>query len=412
MRDLFPEHFQPDQAFFDTLWSKATIVFDTNVLMDFHAWREERAEWFLKQCEDRLRDRLWLPNQVAREFSRNRTVRLKAREKDIDLKKTQILGKVSEVKATILGALDTARVEYDKSTFPDIDETIKEWLGPIIDKMASESDQLRQRNDLSSDHVFSRLEHLYNGRVGSAYTTLEEQEIYKEGALRYAGLVPPGFGDRQEKSEYHRLYGDLLIWKQIIKYSSHASSNGIIFVTNDSQKNDWYADDKQKQPHPELLREFYGVTHGKPIWIYNFKDFLYLGEKHNLIVGETEYRAALVEIERDTKDRAARLLQSQKLASVLRSRYLQPRFPLENYLAARPAASATAQYIDFLSDSEISSPIISFDSKILEGVKQIQELVSFNPSFWSPIGQLKIDKSIDSSNVLEIDGEDDSTAET
>lgn len=90
-------------------------------------------------------------------------------------------------------------------------------------------------------------------------------KIYKEGETRYKNKIPPGYEDKKPTNDK---YGDLIIWKEIMKYSSEKQKN-IIFVTND-KKNDWF---DNNYPRRELIREFYENTSGKNIYIINLKTF-------------------------------------------------------------------------------------------------------------------------------------------
>lgn len=325
MRDMFPEHFPLGADFTEKLWKEAVIVFDTNVLIDIHAWPEERAKWFLDQCEHQIIDRLWLPNQIVREFTRNRTVRLRQRQKAIGDTIDTLRRQYENLESKIKGSLETARVDFAEGTFPDIKSQIDSWLQPKINLLEKERNHLKQREELKNDVVFERLESIYRSRIGSPFTLSKEREIYAEGARRYAGLTPPGFGDVGDKKEDYRLYGDLFIWEQILDHAQTAK--GIIFVTNESSKRDWFTDDKQRQPHPELLREFRIRAQGKGLGLYGFKDFLYHAEKYNLIVGEAEHAKAIREAERDEEERRKRREEEQAELEMLRNQLRrQPSF--------------------------------------------------------------------------------------
>ena len=108
--------------------------------------------------------------------------------------------------------------------------------------------------------------------------------ICKEGAFRYANQIPPGYKDAETKGGI-RQYGDLIIWKEILRQARQQKCD-IIFVTND-EKPDWsmMSDNKEEKdtykplpeeignPRRELLAEFEEET-GQTIWFYNTSKFI------------------------------------------------------------------------------------------------------------------------------------------
>ena len=83
----------------------------------------------------------------------------------------------------------------------------------------------------------------------------EKLEIIKEGELRYRYKLPPGFMDC-EKDGIEK-FGDLFVWKEILKLPSKNEVKNIIFITNDI-KDDWWSKDKSGnlEMRSELLDEF------------------------------------------------------------------------------------------------------------------------------------------------------------
>lgn len=138
-------------------------------------------------------------------------------------------------------------------------------------------------NDLLADAI-AQLSH------GLPFLFSEIKLIIKEGMTRYANLIGPGFKDHESKKGV-RQYGDLIIWKEILRYAKE-SKRDIIFITNDV-KGDWIiVDESKKDPqsevplpeevgHPrrELLAEFEEET-DQNIWFYKTTDFIKKLEEH------------------------------------------------------------------------------------------------------------------------------------
>ena len=119
---------------------------------------------------------------------------------------------------------------------------------------------------------------------GNPFSYSEVMAICKEGAFRYANQIPPGYKDAETKGGI-RQYGDLIIWKEILRQARQQKCD-IIFVTND-EKPDWsmMSDNKEEKdtykplpveignPRRELLAEFEEET-GQTIWFYNTSKFI------------------------------------------------------------------------------------------------------------------------------------------
>lgn len=69
MKNLFSWRLPLSEANFAELWEKATFVFDTNFLLDFYRVSTSTSEDYFRILEY-IKDRIWLPYQVADEFAR------------------------------------------------------------------------------------------------------------------------------------------------------------------------------------------------------------------------------------------------------------------------------------------------------------------------------------------------------
>ncbi|RYD02485.1 hypothetical protein N752_24460 [Desulforamulus aquiferis] len=130
---------------------------------------------------------------------------------------------------------------------------------------------------------------LLDGIIGEPYAQDRVNAIEKEGIERYKYNVPPGFKDKDDKDKqsyrtygdirYQQLYGDLIVWNQVIDKAKE-SSTPIILVTED-RKEDWWEKDGQKikRPHPQLVQEFLNRTHQK-FYMYRTDNFVSNGIKY------------------------------------------------------------------------------------------------------------------------------------
>lgn len=93
--------------------------------------------------------------------------------------------------------------------------------------------------------------------------------------LRYRYNLPPGYEDAKTKEGIDK-FGDLIMWKQIIKKSPEITKKHIIFVTSDT-KPDWFHKSNQNEvvkPREELISEFKHYNREKEVIIIPFENFI------------------------------------------------------------------------------------------------------------------------------------------
>ena len=139
------------------------------------------------------------------------------------------------------------------------------------------------------DEINERVAALFDGKVGDDFDETKLNNIYKEGQKRYSEKIPPGYCDAKEKINQgnRHLYGDLILWKQVIQNASEKKCN-VILVTDDV-KEDWYERVKGQTigPRKELIREFRDET-GMDILIYPSNRFLDYAKENMSVAVERE----------------------------------------------------------------------------------------------------------------------------
>lgn len=89
-----------------------------------------------------------------------------------------------------------------------------------------------------------------------------------DGEKRYESKTPPGYKDADKSNRHKFIFGDLLIWMDVIHFARNQQKN-VLFVTNDV-KEDWFEDGCF---HSKLINEFENKTKQKIIGIAG-KDFI------------------------------------------------------------------------------------------------------------------------------------------
>jgi len=289
----------------ENLWKDAIFVFDSSALLYFYSIpKATRVKIYADEFE-KLSNRLWIPFHIQYEYMKNRErciyetyTPMKKKVQDINIKalvsikKTDLLNKIDEVsreskKEDKHPYIEQTEIDKFKE---NIDATISQ-IELSISKMSEQIDCFKQNvlnqieNEVisvkDSDDVLEALDKFF--KIGREYSYDEILEITKEGKHRYEFKIPPGYGDEKEKKGM-QIFGDLIIWKQILEYSEEAKKP-IIFITNDITKDDdWcYLEKGTKNrisyPREELIKEIKDFS-GVDFWMYSFPQFLKNANKY------------------------------------------------------------------------------------------------------------------------------------
>jgi hypothetical protein len=255
MKDLFPGYYRPNEQEFSELWENCVFILDTNVLLNLYRYSEESRNDFIKVL-NKIETRLWIPHQVALEFQENRTKVIEEQEKKFDSIK-----KILED--------NQSRITRELHNFPSVNhETLIDKISQLFGEFLEEIKPLetKQLKSNEPDYIRDVVDSLFKGKIGEPPTELELESIEKEGEKRYKIKYPPGFKDEQSKKKkapylcngmsFKREYGDLILWKEILKEVEIRNWKQIIFVTDDG-KEDWWREEQGKTigARPELVEE-------------------------------------------------------------------------------------------------------------------------------------------------------------
>ena len=319
----------------------ALFVFDSNVLLNLYRYGEStRKEWL--NVLDKLSDKVWIPHHVALEFYRSRLGVI-----------ADQYNKFIEVR----NALRTAESEFkdrinklnlkDRHSLIDPDK-VRNGMGyfvkEYIKNLESIEENIQKVNE--PDPIRSRLEELFDGRVGEEPADQKQlDEVYETAFRRYRSMIPPGYMDTGKDQNgpteylhrglfYQRKYGDFLLWVQLLQHTRTEGVKEVAFVTDDS-KEDWWSLIKVESqvrlgPRPELLDEAKRVGGIECFKMFRSVDFM--GYAKNSVPAGVS-KATLEEIrdvssqrqEQDAKHRGFRDKVTREDQAVLR--WLERRFP-------------------------------------------------------------------------------------
>lgn len=255
MRNAIKEYIELSGQEKNDLWNTATFVFDTNVFLNLYRYSNKTRNQLLESFKW-LKTRIWMPYQVASEFCKDRYSVIDEANKRFDTIENEAGKLIDSWKKEL-------RLDSNDTDIEELSKYLKQWI-------ANKRDNNYLTFSATDDEVFSSLLTLFDGKVGVPFNVEEKLDIEQEGKNRYENKIPPGYKDSKKTDNR---FGDLFIWKEIIRYAKSKKVN-IIFVTHD-QKEDWWntISGKTIGPRIELRKEFYEET-GKMFHMYTMSAFL------------------------------------------------------------------------------------------------------------------------------------------
>lgn len=244
MRNAIREYIELSETEKKALWDNATFVFDTNVFLNLYRYSKKTRDALLDAMKQ-LESRIWMPYHVAFEFMKRRP--------EIIFETVDRYSKLKQEAEKLLHACsEMLRVKKNDPEYLELQKYINQWLSTNKEKNLLV-------DNVTDDPILERILQLYENKVGPDFTEDEKINAVKDGEIRYAKKIPPGYMDAQKakNSSDNNAYGDFFVWKQILKYSAE-NKTSIIFVTHD-QKEDWWniVHGKTIGPRVELRKEFY-----------------------------------------------------------------------------------------------------------------------------------------------------------
>lgn len=261
MKNMIKEFIEPTNNEKLELWKKAVFVFDTNVLLNLYRYSAKTRNSLLAAFEN-FKDRVWIPYQVAYEYMNKRC--------DVIYETVQRYDQFKkEIDSFTNKAVEILRLTSNDEEISELKRYLYKWLD-------SNKDTNLLVVSAEKDEILDKVLEIFEGRVGEQIDEAELRTIKEDGKIRYEKSIPPGFKDDKKKKSQeddNNAYGDLIIWKQIIKYAKDQKS-GIVYVTHD-QKPDWWNIVKGKTigPRTELRREFFAETN-QEFHMYSMQGFI------------------------------------------------------------------------------------------------------------------------------------------
>lgn len=256
------------------IWREAVIIFDTSSLLNIYDLSDNSKEDFIQKIIVGLKHKIWLPYYVLYEYNKNR---YKPINKTIELYKG-IQEKCSKMNEEFKQIVNNTK---DKDKHPIIENKILSEFEPELQRFKEKFDkeiELKVKTiekTFENDNLKKSIDS--NITIGEKFSFKEIQEIIDEGNIRYQHKIPPGYQDI-DKIGFQK-FADLIIWKEILKYSS-SQKKSIIFVVDDN-KEDWWVFDKKRNPLKPREELVYEICESSNIdfLMYNLSSFTKTSER-------------------------------------------------------------------------------------------------------------------------------------
>jgi PIN like domain len=240
-----------------SLFTTGLIVLDANVLLNLYRYHPETRQELLDVL-DRLRERLWVPNQAMAEFWARRESVLEDSSdvtsivNDLNKLGEQYMSRIRQWanRAGLRQQTTESLAGVSRSAF---EVTISKIRSLAVDKA------LKAADDTAKDPVVTRLDSILQGHVGNPLTPERRRTAIKaEGPERFAERRPPGYMDANKKND--NSFGDYLVWIETLEEAARLKVD-VLFVTGDI-KEDWWRQERgqSKGPHPQLVEEMRNVA--------------------------------------------------------------------------------------------------------------------------------------------------------
>ncbi|HEI9843252.1 TPA: hypothetical protein SLN72_000163 [Morganella morganii] len=250
MREIFKGFYdvtpEEEKHIFES--NKTIFVFDTNCFLNLYRCEEETKKDFMTVVDD-IKDRLWFPFQVSFEYQRNRLKVISDSLKGLNEIKNSLGDVTKGIDIFCSGDKNIKNkynILYDKLV--DLKKTINDnvelFISENIETRIKEGDYIS-----NSDDIRKWIDVISQGKVSHPFSQNEIDEINKEGTVRYKNKIGPGWRDEKDKGDnelyfngttYKDKFGDLYLWKEILKKSNEDGVDNIVFVTNDIKDDWWY----------------------------------------------------------------------------------------------------------------------------------------------------------------------------
>lgn len=341
MKTGFEYYYRPGKKEVDDILQQGKLFFDTNVLLDVFRVEKKSAQTLLKIFEH-LKTRVKLPYHVVEEYH------------------SDYLSVLVKQKVYLKNAIESLRdKEKGLLTIPNSKEysNLSKYAKTIMQKALKKANDSviksyqntikHLENEIQSDNLINKLSEIFSDSVLPPLSQEELEAIYTEGVSLYHNQIPPGYKDADKdkkgvlkdfkggllKEDNQNVFGDLVIWREILKYAE-TNHGDIVFISNDV-KDDWICEicNEKHGPRIELLEEFYKKSDGHKLLVYSFDQFVLKLNELEIFIPKAELNEAISSLDEPRK---------REEKSKLKSSTTEPSYTAKSAGIAKDTKGSTA----------------------------------------------------------------------
>ncbi|WP_282036184.1 PIN-like domain-containing protein [Saccharicrinis aurantiacus] len=244
----------------ENIYNNALIVLDTNSLLNLYRYSKDPRAKYL-EILSHVNDRLFLTHQIGAEFYKNRHALITDRSSF----KSNLKKFIDKQHDFLLNSIESSAECSSLRILRHEEDLRKEIENDIIDvrtKISARIDKFMDDVDINyiyrDDPILKEITDLYSDKITAELSLDDKKAIFKEGDERFLNKIPPGYKDEKKPSPFK--YGDLIIWKELMRLASEKKTD-ILFISDD-RKEDWVIElnGKDLGARKELIKEFYSET--------------------------------------------------------------------------------------------------------------------------------------------------------
>lgn len=247
MKSKFPGFYTLSDKDKKELFKKATIIVDNTFLLDLFRLNEKSVRKIFSVLNDsHIKHRLWIPYDVAWIYHNSVN--------------NEITYQIKNTETALKNIINCKEAVFGRKCFPYFNERIESDLKKLINDIEIESNDIidKLKESLKWDYKKERINQLFSN-IGEPYEKAEMNTIYKEAQERYEKDIPPGYLS-EPHSNLRVMYNDMVIWKQILKYSEDKKKDVILVLGH--RRDDWFytINNIIAAPRHEIINEFANIT--------------------------------------------------------------------------------------------------------------------------------------------------------
>jgi len=289
MKKQFRGYYSLTEEDYIDLWENCIFIFDTNVLLNLYRYPIKVSSEFINVLKH-IRERIWTPYYVGLEFQVNRRTVIHEQEDKFDEVKDELTASFNSLQNKF-NRLKKRHSIIDPSTFLEKADEVYQEFGENLEGLKEDIPNL-----FETDSIRDELDVLFDQKIGEPFSNEELEVIYSEGQERYSYKIPPGYMDKKDEKFsyggriYDKQYGDLILWKQILKMVEENQDIKSVVLVTDDDKEDWWWREKGQVvgPRPELVEEILAAGNLDHFYMYNSEGFLKFAKEYLQIEIEEE----------------------------------------------------------------------------------------------------------------------------